>query len=60
MGDLQRFESRQISVNAGESSINTPGRVCPSVSTSYGERDAGASAPANVLQVMDCIAPGVK
>ncbi len=49
MGDLRRFEA-----GLGAS---TPARVCPSLSTPSGERDAGVSAPAYVLRALGCPVP---
>jgi hypothetical protein len=51
MGDLHRFE------DAAPSSSPSPARVCPSLSTLSGERDAGASAPAYVLRALGCPVP---
>ena len=60
MGNLQRFEAQQTIVNAGMSIPGTSNRVCPNLSTSYGEKDAGASAPAYVLQAKGCMEQAVK
>jgi len=49
-GDLHRFETLQ----ASRSAAATIQQVCPNLSTSAGERDAGASAPAAVLQAIGC------
>ena len=60
MGDLRRFEAQPAIVNADTSSPGTSNRVCPNSSTSYGEKDAGASAPANVLHAIGCGVPASK
>ena len=51
MGDLRRYEALQTSYSVTASF----GRECPSMSTPAGERDAGASAPAEVLQAQGCL-----
>ena len=50
MGDLRRFEAGQIFTAGDVSSFKLTDRVCPTMSTNYGERDAGASAPVHVLK----------
>lgn len=46
MGDLRRFEAEQLLATTNVSSVQLPDGVCPNPSTSYRERDAGASTPA--------------
>ena len=60
MGDLRRFETGQILTAGDVSSFHLADRVCPAMSTTYGERDAGASAPAIVLQAVGCLEQAVK
>ncbi len=57
MGDFRLFEAQQ---SAGLTFANDPALVCLALSTSSGEHDAGASAPASVLQAMGCPAPASK
>jgi hypothetical protein len=54
MGDLRLFEAKQIIGNTSASGSRSPGRLCPNLSTSGGESDAGVSAPVYVLQEMGC------
>jgi hypothetical protein len=56
--DLNRVASQAILPQTGGSPAQAPSRVCPHLSTPAGERDAGASAPAYVLQAMVCTVAG--
>lgn len=49
-GDLRRYEAQQ----ANRLGANLPQGSCPNSSTSTGERDAGASAPVQVLLAQGC------
>lgn len=60
MGDLRLLEAQQTYVNSGVRSSRLPEYSCPTSSTSYGERDAGASAPIIVLRETGCIDQGGK
>lgn len=60
MGDLRRIEAGQVLAATNESSSQQPGRVCTNPSTSYGERDAGVSAPAYVLHAKGCLEQVIK
>lgn len=60
MGDLRRFEAQQALAATRLSSSQLPDRGCASLSTAYGERDAGASAPAYVLRAQGCLPDTVK
>ncbi len=55
MGDLHRFEYGQLLATTNVSSLQLPARLCPNLSTSYGERDAGTSAPDYVLRASGCL-----
>lgn len=55
--DLNRVDSHELLPLAGAKVSNSPGRVCPNLSTPYGERDAGVSAPSYVLQAIGCPLP---
>lgn len=54
MGDLRRIEAEQVLAAANVIGFQLPDRVCPAPSTSYGERDSGASAPVDVLLAKGC------
>ena len=54
MGDLRRIEAGQSLTTANVSRFQLPDRVCPNPSTSYGERDSGASAPVYALLAKGC------
>ena len=54
MGDLRRIEAEQVLATTNMSRFQLPDRVCPNPSTSYGERDSGASAPVSALLAKGC------
>ncbi len=54
MGELRRFEAGQLLATTHMSLVQLPERICPQLSTSYGERDAGASTPDIVLRAQGC------
>jgi hypothetical protein len=54
MGDLRRIEAEQVLAATYASNSQVPDRVCPNLSTSYGERDTGASAPVYILLAKGC------
>lgn len=54
MGDLRRIEAGQVLATTNVIGFQLSDRVCPAPSTSYGERDSGASAPVGVLLAKGC------